>query len=569
MSTHWKILIWLLAGAVVGGGFQFLLEARSSSGLEVASAPEKLTRAQKEEWVRLFGGEAPDGVLDAAQRQAWLEEQPARVVSSDTSRVAKGQLVEKLTFGRGTAQERTVAVASAWDYRERIGRTETGSIVFHHLEGVKKPVQVVLALDPECQRARWIEPFAFLAEIFMRLLKMLIVPLILTSIVTGVVGVGTGRDLRKLGTKTFAYYASTSLMAIIVGLVLVNLIQPGEGASLGLDTEEGSSEFGAATDTRFVDVIIRMVPENVFEAFSANGQMLQVIFFAILFGYFILRSEEPHRSRLTGAFESTFEVMMKLAGFVLSLIPYGAFCLLVKVVGETGFEVFKPLLLYMGTVFAALCVHLFLTLPLVLRFVGRIRPVTWFKAMMPALMTAFSTSSSSMTLPVSMDTVEKRGKVSNRVVSFVQPLGATINMDGTALYECIGVIFLAQYYSSAEGASFALTLGAQVKVVLLALLASVGAAGIPSAGLIMMTTILTALGLPTEGALLLLAVDRPLDMMRTCVNVFSDTGGSAVVARTEGERPEGSLDADDGGGEKTGKEKPANGTGGDGKKDGA
>ena len=187
----------------------------------------------------------------------------------------------------------------------------------------------------------------------------------------------------------------------------------------------------------------------------------------------------------------------------------------------------------MLTVTLALVLHFCVTLPMVLKLVGGLNPVSWFKAMSPALMTAFSTSSSSMTLPVTLRTVEHRGRVSNRVTSFTLPLGATINMDGTALYECIGVIFLAQYYATVS--DFTLTFGMQALVVVLALLASVGAAGIPSAGLVMMLTILAALGLPLEGAALLLAVDRPLDMMRTMVNVWSDSCGAAVIARTEGE----------------------------------
>ena len=261
--------------------------------------------------------------------------------------------------------------------------------------------------------------------------------------------------------------------------------------------------------------------------------MLSIIFFALLFGYFITRTEEPHRERIRGLMESLFEVIMRMAQGILSLLPYGVFALIVKVVASTGFAPFKALLVYMVTVTIALLVHACITLPIVLKTMGGISPVRWFKAMSPALMTAFSTSSSSMTLPVTLRTLEQRGRVSNKVTSFVLPLGATINMDGTALYECIGVIFLAQYYASVGG--YELTLGGQALVVILALLASVGAAGIPSAGLVMMLTILSALKLPLEGAALILAVDRPLDMLRTVVNVWSDSCGAGVIARSEGE----------------------------------
>jgi Na+/H+-dicarboxylate symporter len=320
------------------------------------------------------------------------------------------------------------------------------------------------------------------------------------------------------------------VLAIIVGQLLVNIIRPGDGATLGLSPLTAA---GASPDASFIEVIKRMIPSNIAASLTDNGAMLSIIFFALIFGFFITRTSEPHQTRVKELFESLFEVVMTMAEGILKLLPYGVFALLVKVVASTGFAPFKALLLYMFTVALALVIHATVTLPVLLRSIGKIRPMDWFRAMSPALMTAFSTSSSSMTLPVTLKTVEERGRVSNRVTSFTLPLGATINMDGTALYECIGVIFLAQYYAAVG--DFELTLGAQALVVVLALLASVGAAGIPSAGLVMMLTILSALELPLEGAALLLAVDRPLDMMRTVVNVWSDSCAAAVVARTEGE----------------------------------
>ena len=288
-----------------------------------------------------------------------------------------------------------------------------------------------------------------------------------------------------------------------------------------------------APDASFIDVLKRMVPTNIFESLSSNGSMLSVIFFALIFGAFITRAAEPHKTRVTEFFESAYAVMIAMAEGILKLLPYGVFALLVGVVAGTGFSVFKPLLLYMFTVALALVIHACVVLPLILKFVGGVSPLKWFQAMSPALMTAFSTSSSSMTLPITLDTVEKRGGVSGKIGSFTLPLGATINMDGTALYECIGVVFLAQYYQSVG--QFELTLAGQGLVVMMALLASIGAAGIPSAGLVMMLTILTTLGLPIEGAALILAVDRPLDMLRTVVNVWSDSCGAAVIAASEGE----------------------------------
>ncbi len=498
MKVHWKILIWLVAGALVGSLFQLMLEATPTSNIVVQNQD---------------GG----GVVVSK-------------VTSGGVKLTPGQIIVGLVLDRGTPDEKKISINSTETYGATILQAANGDVVWHQLFG--GGIQpVTLSIDSSSPRVKWIRPFSFAADMFLRLLKMLIVPIILTSIISGVVGVGSGRDLRRLGTKTFIYYISTSLLAIVTGLVLINAVQPGTDAKLGLSYDD---RFSDVAETSFFDVFLRMIPSNIFESFGDNINMLQVIFFALLFGYSILHVKSDYQQNMKQFFEAAFEVMMKLAGFVLSLIPYGVFCLLVKVIGLTGFEVFKPLGIYMITVVAALFIHSVVTLPLLLKFFGKISPIRWFKAMSPALITAYSTSSSSMTLPVTMEVVEKRGKVSNRIVSFVQPLGATINMDGTALYECVGVIFLAQYYSSITP-DVALTFGSQILVVFMALMASIGAAGIPSAGLIMMVTILSALNLPVEGAALLLAVDRPLDMLRTMTNVWSDTCGAAIIARSEGE----------------------------------
>lgn len=508
MKIHWQILVALVLGLGVGWAVQRWAEAVPWIGLSVRT--------------------------DAAAAGVLVDDVDADSPASRAG-LRPGQRLLELVLDRGDVdRERRVPLADAADLAAGLADAEVGGVIWVRREAAAQPLPVTVDLDPTCDRVAAVAPFAFVAGIFLALLKMLIVPIILTSIITGVTGVGSGADLRRLSLKTFTYYIATSLLAATTGLLLVNLIRPGDGAALGLPAVDA---FQRVSGQSFWDVLERMVPGNVFQAFSDNGQMLQVIFFALLFGVFVLRAPEPHRGRMTALFESAFEVMMGLAGFVLSLIPYGVFALLVKVVGQTGFGLFRPLGLYMLTVVSALALHALLTLPLLLRIFAKVNPWRWAQAMGPALMTAFSTSSSSMTLPVHLETVEHRGKISNKTTSFVLPLGATINMDGTALYECIGVIFLAQYYTGVSG--YELTVGMQVQVVFMALLASIGAAGIPSAGLVMMLTILGALGLPLEGAALLLAVDRPLDMLRTVVNVWSDGSGAAIVARSEGEVPLG------------------------------
>ncbi|MCZ6597914.1 MAG: dicarboxylate/amino acid:cation symporter [Planctomycetota bacterium] len=509
MKLHWKVLLWMLAGAVVGLVMQKTLDAPATAGAT---------------WQEVDGG---------IELVATAKAGPAVGSKLDIGDVVYGAIRNQGSSDPDRPEER-FEIATVADFDDVVERSKNGDVLRLDVRG--RPQQMLaLSMVSDSPRAKWIYPFSFLADIFMALLKMLIVPIVFTSITTGVAGVGKLSELRRLGAKTFGYYIATSLLAILVGQALVTTFRPGDGAQLGL-TELAADE---APDTDPLGILQRIVPENIVSSMTDNTAMLQVIFFALLLGLFITRTPDPYRERILGFFEAFFQVMLKMAEGVLSLLPYGVFCLLVRVVAKTGFAVFEPLLMYMAIVTAALAIHACVTLPIILRVFGRMSPYRWAKAMSPALITAFSTSSSNLTLPVTLETVEKRGKVSNKITSFTLPLGATINMDGTALYECIGVIFLAQYYATTSG--YELTLGAQGLVVLMALLASIGAAGIPSAGLVMMLTILAALGLPLEGAALLLAVDRPLDMLRTMVNVWSDSCAAAVIARSEGE--EGPLHA--------------------------
>lgn len=366
---------------------------------------------------------------------------------------------------------------------------------------------------------------SILGDIFLRGLRMIIVPLIVSSIVSGVTSIGTAENLGRLGLKTGLYYLTTSLLAILTGLIMVNLIQPGVGSSIIL---EKTPEELTANVEKLGDTLLGIIPTNPLEA-MVKGDMLPIIFFSLLFGFFITRAPQPYRQQLTDFFQAVFEVMMRLAHFIILFTPVGVFALMSKIIAQTGIDVFGPLAAYMLTVMSSLAVHAFITLPLLLFFIGNINPIAHAQALSAALMTAFTTSSSSATLPLTMDAVENNSGASNKVTSFVLPLGATINMDGTALYECVAAMFISQVYG------IELSVGQQFIVVLTALLASIGAAGIPMAGLVMMTIILRAVGLPLEGIGLILAVDRILDMMRTTVNVWSDSCGAVIIARTEGE----------------------------------
>ena len=298
---------------------------------------------------------------------------------------------------------------------------------------------------------------------------------------------------------------------------------------LSANTDEVTATVAGKSASDVVGIFLRMIPTNIVYA-AANGQMLGLIFFSLLFGFFITKIKLEASRLLQSFWQGVFDVMMLITDLVMKFAPIGVFALVAKVVTISGFEVFKPLLTFFFTALIALLIHIAIVMPLLLRFVGGVSPIKHYQAMAPALLTAFSTASSSATLPVTIDCVEDRAGVSNRVTSFVLPLGATVNMDGTALYECVAAIFIAQAYG------LDLSVAQQISVVILALMTSIGVAGIPSASLVAIAIILAAIGLPAEGIGLILAVDRVLDMCRTSVNVFSDSCGAVIIGKTEGEK---------------------------------
>ncbi len=369
---------------------------------------------------------------------------------------------------------------------------------------------------------------SWMGVVFLRALNMVVVPLILSSIISGVASIGGGSNLGRLGVKTMSFYIITSLVAILIGLFFVNLFQPGVGANLNVTSDVQSITEGSNSVS---DILIRTIPDNVFDA-MAKGQILPVIFFAILFGFFITQIQTEKQQLLTRFFDSVFEVMMKITTFVIMFTPLGIFAIVSKEVAKNANSLSNlagSLGIYMLTVLIALLVHGAIILPLLVRFLGKANPLKHFRNMATPLLTAFSTSSSNAALPLSMVAVEEKDGVSGKITSFTLPLGATVNMNGTALYECVAVIFIAQAYG------IDLTMGQQAIIVLTALLAAIGSAGIPMAGLVMMTIVLTAVNLPLEGIGLILAVDRILDMSRTTVNVWGDTCAAVIIAKSEGE----------------------------------
>ena len=395
-------------------------------------------------------------------------------------------------------------------------------------------------------------------DIFMNLLKMIIVPLIVSSVVAGIASLHGMEGFGRMLGKTAGFYALTSLFAILVGLTMVNLIKPGltngEPNETIKEAFENQAESASESDKEKVaaakaeaegigpgsggffklmaNFVKGMIPTNVMKAASDNRAMLGLIFFSILFAVAITRLPVDSMRTMREFFQSLNDVMILLTGWIMALAPIGVYALLLPVVYKSGGEIFVILGKYFFTVLAALLFHFCITMPLILKLLGRVDPLAHFKAMRTALLTAFSTASSSATLPVTLRCVQDNAGVSKKTASFTLPLGATVNMDGTALYECVAVIFVAQVMG------FEMGFGQQFIVVLAALLTSIGVAGIPSASLVAIFIILLNSGIPgAEIAIMtLLAVDRLLDMSRTAVNVLGDSCAAVVIAKSEGEK---------------------------------
>lgn len=380
--------------------------------------------------------------------------------------------------------------------------------------------------------------FDFFGKLFLRALQMLVVPLIFTAIVSAVAKLGEEKAFGRMGLKTIGYYVATTALAVLLGLLVMNILRPGAvspevSRSLIASASQGAEKITASVGGHgLADVIAifqRMIPVNIVEAASSNREMLGLIVFSILFGFFITRLPEERRTRFGVWWDDAYETMILFTDWIIRFTPYGVFALVATTVADTGLDAFAPLLRFFLAVLLALLLHTFLVLPLIMKFFG-VPPMRHLRAMSPALLTAFSTASSAATIPVSLECAQKNAGISRRVSSFTIPLGATVNMNGTALYECAVVFFIAQIYG------VDLSISAQFTVVLLALTTSIGVAGIPAASLVAIVIILNAVGLPPEAIGMVLAVDRLLDMCRTAVNVYGDTCGAAVIARSEGEK---------------------------------
>jgi Na+/H+-dicarboxylate symporter len=375
-----------------------------------------------------------------------------------------------------------------------------------------------------------------LGEIFLRLMTMLIVPLILVSLINGMARIGNPKQLGRIGVKTLAYYISTTTIAILIGLSLAQLIRPGHFLSEP-QREQLKAEFSPQADLnlqraggRSVDLwtfLRELIPSRPFQA-MAEGNMLQLIFFSLLFGCAVTLISKRYQEPLLYVVEGINEVVIKMVWIVMWFAPVGVFCLIARVIVGSGIAILGTLAIYGVTVILGLIIHMVLVYGSLVSILTPLRPLFFFRSIRIAQLTAFSTSSSAATLPVNMECVRGRLRVSGEITSFVLPLGATINMDGTALYQAVAAIFIAQVYG------LELTLLQQLAIILMATMASIGAAAVPGAGIITLLMILDQVGIPRGGIVFILGIDRILDMCRTAVNVTGDGCGAAIIAASEG-----------------------------------
>jgi len=374
--------------------------------------------------------------------------------------------------------------------------------------------------------------FSVVGEIFVRFLSMLVVPLVFVSLISGVSALSDPAKLGRVGGKAVGLYMITTGVAISLALLAAILVKPGVGANPGELVEREIAE-----QPSFGQVLIDMVPRNPVEA-MANGDMLPIIIFAVLIGLSIALSGESGK-RIGRFFDDFNEIIMRLVGFVMLMAPYGVFALITVLAATTGWNTFLGVLKYVVLVLVVLVLHATITYSTLLKVLAGLSPLRFFSKMRAVLAFAFSTASSGATIPVTLRTVEHRLGVDNRVASFTVPLGATINMDGTAIMQGIATGFIAQYYG------IDLSLGQYLMVVLMVIMASIGAAGVPGVGLILLAGVLKSVGLPAEGIALILGVDRLLDMTRTAVNVCGDAAVTCIVARSESEFDQEVFDADE------------------------
>ena len=379
-------------------------------------------------------------------------------------------------------------------------------------------IAIILGVLAGIYLKEWVLHLKLVGDAFLNLLKMITIPLIFASIFVSIASLSSINDLKNLGLKALMYYISTTFLAVLTGLLVVNVMNFEPVSNISANETIEHKPFT-------VEALIKsFIPSNIFQSL-AEGKVLHVIIFSMLFALAVLTLQKSKKELITNFFDGVNDAMLTIAKWIINLSPIGVFALISYIVAEKGLDAILSLWQYVLAVVVGLFIHAFINLPLIGYLIGKFNPYKYFLKVKEALLIAFSTSSSSATLPVSLEVAEKKANIDKKVAGFVLPLGATVNMDGTALYEAIAVMFVASSYG------MHLSLTEQIIVFFTASLAAIGAAGIPSAGLVTMTLVFSAVGVPLEGIALILVVDRFLDMMRTATNVWGDLIGTKIISR--------------------------------------
>lgn len=374
--------------------------------------------------------------------------------------------------------------------------------------------------------------YGLAGKLFLNALTLVVVPLVCSSIIIGTARMGADSAFKKLGKKTFACFISTTALAVLLGYVLMMTIQPGQSAqgtfaaSLDAHVTDLSQQAGEEGFQKIEQFLLRLVPTNILAA-ATQGQMMGLIVFCMLFGFFLTHIEAQAAGIIISFFQGVFQIMMKITQMIMTALPVGVFFLVSKVIASTGIESITSVAAFFGVLLLGLLIEMLILFPLLLKIIAKVNPLHHFRAMMPALMTAFSTSSSAATMPVSIECLEKHAGVSPRICSFTIPLGTSINMPGTALHVCCSVFFIAQVYG------IPLSWSSQCVALFMILLTSFGIAGVPSASLFAVVTVLTMVGLPGEGIAMILAIERLVDMCRTTVNVFGNSCCAVLIQHAD------------------------------------
>ncbi|MER3524379.1 MAG: dicarboxylate/amino acid:cation symporter [Ignavibacteria bacterium] len=480
LKLHHKILLALVLGAIFGGAFNI-----SKYKLEITYRADRLDERSEviERWRSFMFLDAKTG----EQRAAFGPEDQLKILTFVGTRTPqeKAQLRVRVELGNGQTRE------------------------FPGVKTIEKVKTIAVLIKP-------------IGTIFIRLLMFVAIPLVLSSLIVGAASLGDIRKVGRIGGKTIMFYLMTIVTAILLGLVMVNAIQP--GTRLSVEAREKlmvnfhhnvGDKIQQETSVDVLETLMRIVPANPIEAL-AKGDMLAIIFFALMIGVSLTLVEQNKSGPVIAFFDSLSDTMIRMVEMILVIAPYGVFALIAAVVGEFGFDILQTLAWYIVTLLIAYVLHQFVTLGILVRVFGGMNPRIFFRGIKEVMLIAFSSSSSAATLPVNMEACEKNLGVPKHIASFVLPLGATVNMDGTAMYQAVATVFIAQVYGIDLG------LGAQLTIILTAVLASIGTAPVPGVGIVMLIIVLRSVHVPEEGIALILGVDRFLDMCRTVLNVSGD-----------------------------------------------